>query len=109
MLIVNFCVPTILLTSVACTVNVDGPAVFGVPVIAPLLGSIPKPSGKAPVTINHVQQGVLPSVALRLPEYAQNASPSGSDPDITGPGFFPPSAAAPNTNISTSAPDNLRN
>ena len=57
MLIVNFCAPTILLTSVACTVNVDGPAVFGVPVIAPLLGSIPKPSGKAPVAINHVQHG----------------------------------------------------
>src|ERR1700687_5395404 len=102
MLIVNFCLPAILLASVACTVNVNAPAIPGVPVIAPLLGSIAKPVGKAPVAIDHVQHGVLPSLALRLPEYAQNASPCGSDPDITGPVIFPPSAAGPNTNISTS-------
>ena len=103
MLIVYSCVPVVLvLVSVAWTVNVNEPAVFGVPVIAPL-SSIPKELGKEPAEIDHVQaHGVFPgpTVALRFPEYAHNASPGGREPEIT----TCPDAAAANANISTNAP-----
>lgn len=103
MLIVKSRVPVLLvLVSVAWTVNVNEPAVFGVPVIAPL-SSIPKELGKEPAEIDQVQaHGVLPgsTVALRFPEYADNASPSGSDPEIV----ICPDAAAANASISTNAP-----
>src|ERR1035437_6402403 len=63
-------------TSVTVTLMVAGPATVGVPVMAPVPGSIDNPAG-SPVAVH--TNGVAPPVAATGPLYARPTTPFGSE------------------------------
>jgi hypothetical protein len=67
LVIVVACTPGV--ESVTLTVNENGPAVVGVPVIAPVVGFNVRPGGRAPVATENVY-GPVPPVTVIWPLYA---------------------------------------
>jgi len=58
--------------------NVDMPAVVGVPLIAPVVVFSASPAGRVPVATDHVYGAPLPPDAVSVCEYDTLATPPGS-------------------------------
>src|SRR5689334_4597954 len=63
--------------SASCAVNVNEPAVVGLPVMAPVVAFNANPAGSDPVTIDHLY-GVIPPLAASVVEYETPTVPLGN-------------------------------